>query len=157
MARKAAQLADHFDQANEEVIQAIAQSSDAQWGATCPAEGWSVGVAAHHVASSHEPIAGAVQAVANSQPLPAFTQEMIDQGNAQHVQQFANCTKAETLDLLQRGGAAASATVRGLSDEQLGRSAEFLGHSMTAEQFIEGVLIGHVEQHLKGMKAAGVA
>ena len=157
MAGRAAQLADQFDQANQELIQAVEQCSDGQWKATCPAEGWSVAVAAHHVAVSHEAIAGVALIAANAQPAPPFTVEMLNQGNAEHAQQFANCSKAETVALLRSGGATASEMVRGLSDEQLGRATQLVGNTMTAEQIIEGILIGHVHEHLQSMRAAAPA
>jgi hypothetical protein len=81
--------------------------------------------------------------------------EMIDQGNAQHAQQFANVTKEETLAALQQNAPGAVAMVRGLSDEQLDRSAEFVGRRWTTEEAIQTILIGHIAGHTESIRAAG--
>lgn len=155
MSDRARALADRFEQVNNEVIRAVESFSDAQWRATCTGETWSVGVTAHHLAGAHQAIAGVAQAIGTGQELPLITMEMIDQGNAQHAKDFANCTKQETLDLLRSGGAAAAGMVRGLSDEQLDRSAPLMGGPlMTAEQVIENILIGHTQQHFNSIQAA---
>jgi hypothetical protein len=38
---------------------------------------------------------------------------MLDQGNATHAQENANCTREETLELLRRGGQTGARIVRG--------------------------------------------
>jgi hypothetical protein len=74
--------------------------------------------------------------------------DSLHQMNAEHAKQFANCTRDETLVLLRKNAAGAASTVRGLSDDQLDRSAPLLGGPpMTAQQVIERVLIGHVQEH----------
>src|SRR5262249_31189539 len=112
-----------FEQANDALIAAVESCSDAEWRATCPAEGWTVGVAAHHVALSYPPISGLVLSIANGTPPFPLTQEMLDANNAKHAADAANCTPAETLDLLRRNGQAAVDALRGLRDEQLDRTA----------------------------------
>jgi uncharacterized damage-inducible protein DinB len=150
-------LAQRFEQANNDVIAAVEGFSDDQWKAKTKEEGWSVGVAAHHIAVGHPGVFGLAQAIANGQPLPPITREMIDQGNAQHAQQFAGCTRQETLDLLRANGAAAAMSLRGLTDEQLDRSATlpvFGDAPVSAQQVIEMVLIGHPQGHLQSIKGA---
>jgi DinB superfamily len=150
---KSDELARKFEQANNAVIGAVEGMDDAAWQASCKDDPRSAGVVAHHVASSHQPVAGVAQAIATGQPLPPITGEMIDQGNAQHAQQFAGVGKAETLDLLRSGGKAAAETIRGLSDEQLANTAHFApaGGVVSAEQIIEMVLIGHPQGHLQSI------
>lgn len=147
-------LAAQFETVNGELIDTVGTLSDAQWHKVCESEGWTVGVTAHHVATGLNPIMGLVQLIATDQPLPPLTPEMINQGNAQHAQQSANCTKEETVELLRSGGAASAAMVRGLNDDQLERSAAVFGNPMTAERAIEGILIGHPKQHLESIRKA---
>lgn len=154
MGAKAEDLANRFEQTNNQAIKAIEGIPDAKWKANCQSESWPVNVTAHHIASSHEPVAGIVGAIANGQPLPPLTPQMLDAGNAQHAQQFAGASKQETLEAMRKGGEAATKLVRGLSDEQLGRSAQLFGNEMTAQGAIENILIGHVEQHLQSIQAA---
>jgi uncharacterized damage-inducible protein DinB len=156
MSERAEALAKRFEQVNDELIAAVEGCSDEQWRKTCSGEQWSVAVTAHHVASSHGPIAGAVQALATGQPLPPLTSEMLDAGNAEHARQFAACTRAETVELLRSGGQVAARTVRGLSDEQLDNGAEVAlmgGQRVSAAQFVEMVLIGHPTNHLESIRA----
>ena len=147
MSTRAQELAGRFERANAELIAMIDRCGNGQWRQLCPNEQWSVGVLAHHVAEDHELLAGFVQVLADGKPLPAFTQEQVDAMNAERAQQCADCTKAETLDLLQRNGAAAAMVVRGLSDEQLDRTGTFFGQTVSTEQLIERTLIGHIHDH----------
>ena len=155
MGERAQALANRFDETNREIISTVEKCSDAQWRTKCAGENWSVGVVAHHVAGGHAGIARIVETLAAGQPLPPMTMEMLDQVNAQHAQEQANCTKQETLELLRKNGASAVATVRGLSDEQLQKSGTLMaGRSMSVEQVIEGVLVGHVKGHLDSIRSA---
>ncbi len=154
MGAQAEQLASRFEQANSEAIKTIEALSDAQWQASCKGEEWPVNVTAHHVAVSHEVVAGMAVAIANGQPLPPLTPEMLNQGNAEHAKQAAGCSKQETLDLLRSGGQKAAAMVRGLSDEQLSRTATVFGNEFTAQAWIENVVIGHTQQHMHSIQAA---
>ena len=157
MGERAEALARRFEQANNDVIAAVEGLSDGQWKALNKDAGWSVGVTAHHVAVSHPALIGLIQAIGSGQPLPPLTADMRDHGNAQHAQQFADCTKQETLGMLRANGAAAAAAVRGLSDEQLDRTGSmpaFGDAPISAQQVIERILIGHPGMHLASIQAA---
>src|ERR1700730_13948323 len=95
-------LAAQFEAATNDAIQEVRNCSDAKWRLAMPNDGRTVGVVAHHMATGDLPILGLVQAIASGQPMPPITPEIINQGNAQHAQQFANVTKAETIQLLQQ-------------------------------------------------------
>lgn len=157
MGDRARALAERFEQANRELIAAIEECSEARWRTRCLAEDWSVGVTAHHVAEHYPLIVFCVRALAGGQPLPALSRAKIDQLNAHHARLQADCGREETAALLRRNGAAAASLTRGLADEQLDRSAAvpFLGGAvLTAEQVIEQVLIGHIHNHLRSIRAA---
>src|SRR5262249_45074024 len=148
-------LAERVEQANRQLEATIERCSDAQWKTKTAGEQWSVGVVAHHIAQSNEAVTGLVKLIATGQPVPPLTMEMIHQGNAEHAKQLANVGKDETLALLRKTAATAVGTVRGLSDEQLARSAQVIGGAtMTAEQMVERVLIGHVADHHGSIQAA---
>jgi uncharacterized damage-inducible protein DinB len=154
MGERGEALANRFEEVNREIISAVEKCSDAQWRTKCAGENWSVGIVAHHLAQGHAQIGRMIQAIGAGQPLPPVTTEMLDQMNAQHAEQHANCTKEETLDLLRKNGTSAAATVRGLSDEQLQRSGTLRAGPMSAEQVVENILIGHVNGHLASIRAA---
>ena len=155
MSDRANGLAAKFEKVNEEAIKTVEGCSDEQWQAICKDEGWSVGITAHHIASGLTPILGLIRVMAAGGQFPALTMEQIDQGNAKHAQDFANCSKQETLEILRRDGAAAANAVRGLSDEELDKSAVILARapSMTTEQGIQDVLIASTAGHLESIRA----
>jgi uncharacterized protein (TIGR03083 family) len=155
MGKRGQTLADQFEKANREMIDTLERCSDAQWKTKTAGEKWSVGVVAHHVAQAHAAIAGLVEKVATGQPMPPLTADMLNQMNAEHAKQHANCTKDETVSLLRKNAATAASTVRGLPDEQFDRTASLLGGPpMTAQQVVERVLIGHLQEHHGNIRAA---
>jgi len=150
------ELAALFEQSNADMITAVEKLNDEQWMKPSP-EGWTVGVAAHHVAESQGALTGMVTAIATGQTLPPFTMEMLNQGNAEHAQRASGCTRDETLQLLKETGEKAADMLRGLTDEQLARTTPMPlmgGTEMSAEQVVEGILLGHIAGHLDGVKAA---
>ncbi len=155
MGERADALAAKFEQVNQELIDLIEECSEEKWRSACAGEGWSVGVTAHHVALDTPTLAGMVRAIASGQSFPPLTSEGNDKTNAQHAQEHADCTKRETLDLLRREVPIAASVVRGLSDEQLGRTAEVLAGAphLRAEHVIQGLLTNHVSEHLGSIRA----
>ena len=155
MEQRSQALAERFEQVTRQLAATIERCSDAQWKTKTTGEQWSIGVVAHHIAQSNEAVAGIVKLIATGQSVPPLTMEMIHQGNAEHARQFANVGKDETLALLRKTAAAAAGTVRGLSAEQLARTAPVIGGApMSAEQMVERVLIGHVVGHHDSIQAA---
>jgi uncharacterized damage-inducible protein DinB len=154
MGERAQTLAEAFQRANEELIATVERCSDAGWAATTPGEGWTVAATAHHVAGGHQTITGLVQTIVQNLPRQPLSMDLINQMNAQHAEEFAHCSKEETLTLLRTNGTAAAQMVRGLSDEQLDQQADLLGGTWTVQRVIEAILIGHVQQHLASIRAA---
>jgi hypothetical protein len=154
MSERARTLAHQLEQANHALIATIEGLTDAQWHAKTPGDGRSVGVVAHHVATSHKTVAGLATAIAHAQTVPPITMDMIHQGNAAHAAQHASCTKAETLALLRQNGAAAVATVRGFGDAELDRTVTFPMGEMSVAQVVERVLTGHAQDHHGTIKKA---
>ncbi len=156
MSERAEALAVQFEQLIGELMAEIEQCSDKQWRLNCKDEGWSVAVTAHHIAAGTSQIAGGVGMIASGQPFPLFTSERVDKLNEQHARQHGDCTIDETLELLRHDVPSAVSLLRGLSDEQLGRSATVFASAppLTTEQFIQRILIGHAVGHLESMRAA---
>jgi uncharacterized damage-inducible protein DinB len=155
VSERAQALAEQFEQANNEAIAAVEGCSDEQWRRHVEAENRSVSVVMHHVAIAHPVIAEWVTAAARGQDV-GVERGRIDQFNAQHAREQANCTKAETLDLLRRNGEAAARVVRDLDDARLDSSATIITGMppMTAQQVTERILIGHVRGHLATVRTA---
>lgn len=154
MGVKSEALAKQFEAKVQEATAVLEKLSDADWKKTTSAEKWTVGVTAHHVAGAHEGISRIIKAVAGGQSMPNFTMGMLDDMNAKHAQEFANCTKAETVALHKTNAAAASALVRGLSDAELARSGAVLTGmpAMTVEQIVTNILINHVDDHFGSIR-----
>jgi DUF1009 family protein len=156
MGAKAEALAKQYEARVQEATGIMERLSEADWKKATSSEKWTVAVVAHHIAASHEGIAGLIKAVASGQPRPGLTMDALHAMNAKHAQDHANCTKAETVALHKKNAAAAVAVVRGLGDAELGRSATVLAGMppMSVEQMVNGILIGHVTEHLGSIRTS---
>ena len=132
MGAKGEALAKQFEAKAQEATAVLEKLSEVDWKKVTEAEKWSVGVTAHHVAGSHEGIAGIIKTVAAGQSMPNFTMDALHAMNAKHAQDFANVSKADTVALHKKNAAAAAALVRGLNDADLARSATVLRGSHEA-------------------------
>src|SRR5215470_5367855 len=154
MGVKAEALARQFEAKAAEAARLLEAITDADWKKVTDAEKWTVGVTAHHVASAHETIVTLITTVASGQSVRNLTLDMLHAANAKHAEDYADCTRAETLDLLKKGAATAAAAVRALRDDQLGNSGTVLtgAPAMTAEQVITDVLINHIDDHFGSIR-----
>ena len=154
MGAKGEALAKQFEAKAQEATAVLEKLSEVDWKKVTEAEKWSVGVTAHHVAGSHEGIAGIIKTVAAGQSMPNFTMDMLHQMNAQHAKEHANCSKADTIALHKKGAATAATIVRGLSDDQLAKSGTVLAGmpAVTAEYVINNILINHIDDHFGSIK-----
>jgi hypothetical protein len=153
MVAKSEALAKQFEAKVQEGMATLEKLEDKDWRKVTEAEKWSVGVTAHHLAGALEPISQMVEAVVTGKS-KALTSEMIDELNAKHAKVYAHCTKAETIELLKKGAAVASAVIRGLGDDQLAKSGlVFAGAPpMTAEQLIKSALLDHIDEHFGSIR-----
>jgi uncharacterized protein (TIGR03083 family) len=155
MAAKAEALAKQFEAKVQEATAVLERLSDADWKKTTSAEKWTVAVVAHHLAGAHEGIAGILKSVASGQSMGNFTMEMLHDMNAKHAQEHANATRADTVALHKKSAAAAATILRGLSDADLAKSGTVLKGMppMSGEQVVSGILLNHIDEHLKSIKA----
>jgi hypothetical protein len=156
MAERAEELAKRFAQANGDFIAYIEKIPEERWGKIVGAEDpRPVGVVANHVAWGYAFEQRHFQAMAAGQSLSAVSMAEIDTFNAEHARQWQSLSKGEVLAALRTTGEVVASWVRGLSDEQLERSGEFIvgRPSRTVDQWIERGLIGHIGGHLKDIRA----
>jgi hypothetical protein len=155
MGAKGESFAKQFETKAAEATAVFERLSDADWKKVTAAEKWSVGVTVHHIAASHGLLTGLIKTVADGKPGPNIAMDAIHAGNAKHAQEFANCTKAETLALHRQGVAAAAAALRGIADGDFDRSANVIAGApaMTAGQLAGGMLCKHIDDHLGSIKA----
>jgi Major Facilitator Superfamily/DinB superfamily len=154
MGTRSEALATQLEAKVQEAVAVIEPLSDAKWKQVTETEHWTVGVTAHHLASALEPVAGMVTAIASGQSQGHFTRARLDEMNARHAQEHANCTKVETIALLTRGAAVAASVVRSLTDDQLEKSGTVFTDvpPMTAEQVITSGPIAHIDAHLGSIR-----
>jgi hypothetical protein len=148
-------LAKKFEAKVLEATAVLERLTEAEWRTVTSAEKWPVGVVAHHIAVSHELIAGLVKGLADGKPGPNIPMDTIHAMNARHAEEHAACTKADTLALHRANAAAAAALVRGLDDAALERSGTVLAGMppMTAGQLVGGLLVRHIDEHLGSIRA----
>jgi hypothetical protein len=155
MGAKTEALARQFEEKARAAVATLDKLGDAEWKRVTVAEKWTVGVTAHHLAGGLEVVAGIVTGiVSGAPPRGNFTRAMLDEMNAQHAKEHADCTRAETLTLFQKGAAKAFAVVQGLSDDQLAKSGTVFTDAppMTAEQLIMLGLVGHIDDHMGSIR-----
>ena len=156
MSQRAKELSERFMSFNNEVIAFVEKCSDENWEKVCSGEKWPVGVVARHIAAGHYSALGLAKMIADGKQLPELTQETIDQGNAQHAQKHANCTKDEVLGILREKGSSVADYVARLDDADLDRTSNLsvVGGNISAQQFIKNIIILSGTEHLTNMKTA---
>ena len=157
MAGRGAALADQFEKSLGELMQTVESMPDTKWQAQCE-EGWTVAAVAQHVAAQFPLEKTYITAAAEGTAPPQHTWDDINGTNESRAKDVSAISKADVVGQLREGGAAMASYVRGLSDEQLDRTAPLAlanGAEVSAEQLIlGGVLIDHVNGHLKSIQAA---
>ena len=156
MSKRAEALAARVELGARELIAFVEGCSDAEWEAYVPDEGRTAGVLVHHVATMYPVELDLVKTLASGQAIAGVTWEMVDQMNAQHEQEHADCSKEGALELLKRNSALAADGIRALSDEELDRAAPISLHwdaPLTTQYFIEEHPIGHSFHHLASIRA----
>ena len=156
MSQRAKEIAARFTTFNKEMITFVDNCSDEEWRKVCSGEGWTVGVVAHHVAAGHFGAIDFVRMIVAGEAIPEITMETIDQMNAQHAKEHANCTREEVLALLRKNGSAFAGYLEGLSEADLARTGylALIGGDVSAQQLIEMIILQSGGEHFDSMKAA---
>jgi len=156
MSQRAGELAAKLEVFRSDIVTFVENCSDDDWGKTCSAEGWSVGVVARHLGASHLGVLDLAKMIVAGKALPELTTEIIDQLNAQHAEKHAGCTRDEVLGILGAKVPEFVQYVAGLSDEDLDRAGylALLGSDVSIEKLIELVVLNSGKEHFESMKIA---
>jgi len=156
MSQKTKELVERFTAFKNDFIAFVDNCSDEDWRKVCSGEGWTVGVVAHHVAAGHFGAIDFVRMIVAGEAIPEITMETIDQMNAQHAKEHANCTREEVLALLRKNGSAFAGYLEGLSEADLARTGylALIGGDVSAQQLIEMIILQSGGEHFDSMKAA---
>jgi hypothetical protein len=152
---RGAALADDFDEANDDVLAFARSCTEEQWTVNVPGEGWTVGVVLHHVAEGHAHGLRWLDDMAHGDGVDE-TAGAIDRANAAHAVRVEDVGPTETIALLHANGERLAAALRGLSDEELDRTAPFGpagGRAMPVEA-LAAVAARHTREHLAHARAA---
>ncbi|MEJ2366037.1 MAG: DinB family protein [Deltaproteobacteria bacterium] len=156
MSHPARELAEKLEAFRSDIVTFVENCSEDDWGKTCAAEGWPVGVVARHLGASHLGVLDLARMIVAGEPLPDLTSEIVDQMNARHAEKHAGCTRDEVLGILEAKVPEFVRYVAGLSDEDLNRAGylTLLGSDVSIERLIELVVLNSGKIHLESMKGA---
>lgn len=157
---RSARLADQFEAAQEGFIRLVESLTVEHWrmkGKNTPElrlnnedEDRPVGVIAHHVAVNQDWIMNRIKAVIEDKPTPLVDFKAV---NAHHANEHAHATRAEVLALLRDSKPRIAKDLREIADHQLDKERQFPTGTMTVQQRIERVLIGHMKSHQASIEA----
>ena len=156
MSQRTKQLVERFTAFHNDFTAFVENCTDEDWQKVCGGEQWAVGVVAHHIAAGHLGAIDFVKMIVDGEAIPEITMEAIDQMNAQHAKEHANCTKDEVLALLRENGSAFASYLEGLREADLARTGYLaaIGGDVSAQQLIEMVILQSGGEHLDNMRAA---
>ena len=148
---RANNLADRLERGARALATLARSLTDAEWQTRVPKDGRTIGVIVHHVASVYPLEIQLAQALASGQPIQGVTMEDVHMMNAKHAAEFSAVTKAAAMELLERNGAAAAASIRALSDEALTQAAPvslYADAPLTCQFMLEDHAVRHSYHHL---------
>ena len=151
-------LADRLEEGARALASFASSLTDAEWNSTVPKDGRKIGVIVHHVASIYPLEIQLAQVLATGQPITDVTWDAVAHVNAHHAMENDGATKEAALELLARNSAAAAAaTIRALSDEELDRAAPaslYADAPITCQFMLEDHAVRHSYHHLAKLRAA---
>lgn len=155
--RRAGALADRLEQGARALAAHAAGLTDAEWRTRLPGDGRTVGVVVHHVASVYPIEIQLARTLAEGRPIAGVTMSDVHAMNARHAAEFAEVTRVEALELLERNSADAAAAIRTLDDDALDRAAEaslYDGAPVTCQFVLEDHAVRHSFHHLEAITRA---
>jgi hypothetical protein len=154
---RASRLADRFEHAHRDTVQAVEEILEQRWNAICDDTGWPVNVQACHIADATVFLTGVIGQIARGEEMAPIPMAAIDQENAHRAEAHAEATKDEALSALQASGTSFATFVRGLSDEQLDRAGVLVQGipPMSVEQIVAQTAMGELLNHGGALRRAG--
>jgi len=143
-----------FLQAANDLRTAVEGCSAAQWQATNADGVWTVAATAQHAAQHIPGILGAVLTIAGGERFAPPAMAAVDAQNVEDASALASVDKGAVLAALQQGADLVAAQLPALSDDQLAvttQIAALQNATVSAAQFAEMALIGHLTDHLGTM------
>jgi hypothetical protein len=129
----------------------------AEWQMRVPHDGRKVGVVVHHVANVYPIEIQLAQKLGAGEAVSGVSWDDIAKMNAGHAKDHDGITKEDAVALLKKNSAAAAASVRAMTDEQLDSAAPLSLNSdapLTCQFMLEDHAVRHSYHHLAGIKRA---
>jgi hypothetical protein len=155
--KRANALADRLEQGARALAAFASILSDTEWRTRVPHDGRTLGVTIHHVASMYPLEVQLSLQVAAGTPIAGVSWDDVHAINAKHAADNTSATKEEALELLRINSAAAAATIRTLTDEQLDQASPISLYGdapLTCQFFLEDHPVRHSYHHLVRMQRA---
>ena len=152
---RAEALALRLEQGARALAEFASTLTDEEWKTKIPGDLRPVGVVVHHVASIYPIEIQFAQVLAAGKPVTGLTWADVHALNAQHAQDNANATKADTLAVLRRNSAAAAEAIRKLTDRELALAAPvsmYADAPLTCQFFLEDHAVRHSYHHLAAIR-----
>jgi hypothetical protein len=156
MASRSEELARRLEDAVATFLNTVEGLPEADWHTMCPNEQRTVGVLARHVAAAIPFEMRVFREIAAGRQPATITTAWLAEVNAADADAWAASDRDETLRLLRANAADAAREVRRLGDAQLaltGRYVDEMG-DRTLDAWLDGMLVGHVLEHLESIRAA---
>lgn len=152
--RSGAVRAQEIIDANAELVAVIETLDDRDWARICPAEGWPVGVVAHHIAWGHEVSAGWIRLIRDGKDVPG-SPESHDAANQAKAAEVAGISRDEVIRLANRNVNELAELLRSLTADDISKSAKFgPGGGMTMSVDRLAGARRHLDSHLGSIRAA---
>jgi len=152
---RGADLAGQFRDANARLAVLVDSLDGRAWSVPCTGQCATVGVVAHHVAVY--PLRKAkVEAQHRGEPVRRAAPEVLAAANQRHHREFMEVSRGTVLADLRAGAARLVAVIHRLTDADLDRPIMDAGGRpvVAFEAFVQGVVIGHVAEHLADIEKA---
>ena len=151
-------LADRLIQGARALAEFAGTLSDTEWRTPISATDLrAVGTVIHHVASVYPIEIELALTLARGGAITGVTGRDIAVMNRNHGIEHRDVSKTETIELLRRNSAAAEASIRALSDEDLDRAATvslYEDAPLTCQFVLEDHAVRHSYHHLERIRAA---
>ncbi len=131
----------------------LASLPPAAWQQIPSGEERSVAQVAYHVAAGYLITFSFVQMILRGESFPAPDAAEMHGINARQAAEHAGAGRDEVLALLESEGAALTAALGGLTDEQLDCPGTIFGYPMTAQIAIEAIVLRHIREHLETIQS----
>jgi uncharacterized damage-inducible protein DinB len=148
-------LASKFHEANAGVVAFVDACPLKLWSYRTKEEGWTLSMAAAHIAMSHLGIARWLHRITSGLDVPE-TEADISACNASDERYNSALSQPEVAERLRIYGAALERFVTDLTEEQLASRALYFGRECSAEDMVRAAIL-HPTEHLYHMMAATAA